>query len=104
MRVLFMLTPPVSRVNPSYFCDKPRLVPCALSCRTYTRFRGRTRVPPVTNLVLLMRLAVVMVPASCSPPHGGRPRGRPARDSGRGGGARDPLCLVLKRGGRVQKL
>ena len=78
--------------------------PCR-ALRTYTRFRGRTRVPPVTNLVLLMRLAVVMVPASCSPPHGGRPRGRPARDSGRGlGGARDPLCLVLKRGGRVQKL
>ena len=25
-----VLAPPVSRVNPSSFCDQPRLVPCAL--------------------------------------------------------------------------
>ena len=64
---------------------------------TYTRFRGQTRVPPVTGFVLLMRLAVVLIPAGSLPPHGGRPRGRPACGSGRGlGGARYPLCLALR--------
>ena len=49
-----------------------------------------------------MRLAVVLVPAACLPPHGGRPRGRPARGSGRGlGGARDPPGPRARNGGRV---
>ena len=56
---------------------------------TYTLFRVQTR--PGTNLGLVMRFAVVLVPTGCLPPHGRRPRGRPARGSGRGlGGARDP--------------
>ena len=59
---------------------------------TYTRFRGHTRVPPVTNLVLLMHLAVILLPAGCLPPHGGCPRGRPARGSGRGLGAPETPC------------
>ena len=72
---------------------------------TYTRFRGHTRVPPVTNFVLLMHLAVVLLPAGCLPPHGGRPRGRPARGSCGGlGGARDPLCLALRKVAEWRKL
>ena len=69
---------------------------------TYTRFRGQNRVPPMTNLVLLMRLAVVLVPAGCLPPHGGRPCGRPAHGSGRGlGGARDPRVPRAKKSSRL---
>ena len=70
---------------------------------TCTRFHGQTRVAPMTNLVLLMLLAVVLVPAGCLPPHGGPPLGCPARGSGRGlGGARDPRVPRAK-GGRVAK-
>ena len=65
---------------------------------TYTRFRAQTRVSSVTNLVLTTRLAVVLIPAGCLSPHGGRPRGRPARGSGRGlGRARDFLRFALRK-------
>ena len=102
MRVFFMLGPSAYGCR---FARKPKLFLCqTLSCSscdglcTYTRFRGQTRVPPVTNFVLLARLAVVLLPAGRLPPHGGRPRGRPARGSDRGlGGARDPLYLALRR-------
>ena len=51
-----------------------------------------------------MCLAVVLVPAGCLPPHGGRARGRPARGSGRGlGGTRDPSVPRARNGGRVAK-
>ena len=70
---------------------------------TYTRFRGQTRVPPLANLVLLTRLAVVLVPAGCLPPRGGRPSRHPARGRGREyGGVRDSLSVPrAKKGGRV---
>ena len=70
---------------------------------TYTRFRGQTRVPPVTNFVLLVRLAVVLLPAGCLPPHGGRPRGRPAREWLRTWGRQRPVVPRAKKGGRVTK-
>ena len=71
----------------------------------YTRFRGQTRAPPMTSLVLLMRLAEVLVPPGCLPPHGGRPCGHPPRGSGRGhGGARDPPVPYAIKGGGVPKL
>ena len=56
-----VLTLPVSCANQSYFCDKPGLFhACCGGLGTYTRFHRQTRVPPVTNFVLLMHLAVVL--------------------------------------------
>ena len=71
--------------------------PCG-GLRTYNRFGAQTRVPPVKNLVLLMHLVVVLVPAGCLPSHDGRLRGRPARGRGQAlGGSRDPLCVALRK-------
>ena len=107
MRVFFMLGPSAYGCR---FARKPKLFLCqTLSCSscdglcTYTRFRGQTRVPPVTNFVLLARLAVVLLPAGRLPPHGGRPRGRPAREWLRTWGRQRPVVPRAKKGGRVTK-
>ena len=78
-------------------------VPC-VGLDTYTLFRVQTRIPSVTKLVLIMHLAVVSVPTGCLPPHVRRPRGRPARGSGRGlDGARDLPVPRAKKSGGVAK-
>ena len=100
-----VLTPSVSRVDPVLSVTNVVLFHARCGgLGTYTRFRGRTRVPLMTTLVLLTPLAVVLVPPGCLLPHGGRSCGSPAHGSGRGpGGARDPRVPCANKGGRVAK-